>query len=116
MLDGLAHLYKSAGAPEKGNFVISLNDGFPVDPDAFSHWLTAIGRSIGVVVSPHRLRHTSATLMLNGGVSIEAVGKVLGHTDSKTTSVYARVLDETSSAALQKLAIDLDGICGDDSA
>jgi site-specific recombinase XerD len=72
-----------------------------------------VGRSIGVVVRPHRLRHTSATLMFNGGVSIEAVGKVLGHTDIKTTSVYARVLDETGSAALETLATDLDRVVRD---
>jgi site-specific recombinase XerD len=83
-------------------------EGFPVDPDAFSHWLTAIGRRAGIRVSPHRLRHTSATLMLNRGVAIEAVGKVLGHTDIKTTGVYARVLDSTGAEALQILASDLD--------
>jgi integrase len=110
VLEDLTHLYQSRVEPGDDTFVISLVDGYPVDPDAFSHWLAALGRRIGVVVSPHRLRHTSATLMLNGGVSIEAVGKVLGHTDIKTTGVYARVLDETGSAALETLANDLDRV------
>lgn len=94
--------------PIPTRFVVTLDDGLPVDPDALSHWVKSVGRRIGIVVTPHRLRHTSATLMLNRGVSMEAVGKVLGHTDIKTTGVYARVLDETGTAALETLASDLD--------
>jgi len=98
--------------PPDGDLLISLNGGRPVDPDAFSRWLTGIGRSIEVRVSPHRLRHSAATLMLNRGASIEAVAKVLGHTDVKVTSVYARVLDETSGAAIELLSGVLDGLDG----
>ena len=86
------------------DLVISRSEGPPVDPDAFTRWLTRVGRSIGVTVSPHRLRHSAATLMLNRGASIEAVAKVLGHSDVRVTSVYARVLDETSGAAVELLA------------
>jgi site-specific recombinase XerD len=50
------------------------------------------------------LRHTLATLMLNAGIPIETVGKVLDHRDLRTTSIYARVLDETSFVALDSLA------------
>ena len=86
------------------DLVISLSEGRPVDPDAFTRWLTRVGTSIGVSVSPHRLRHSAATLMLNRGASIEAVAKVLGHSDVRVTHVYARVLDETSGAAVDLLA------------
>ena len=58
--------------------------------------------------TPHRLRHTSATMMLNLGSPSEAVGKVLGHSDVRTTGVYARVLDATGGDALEALAEDLD--------
>ena len=47
-------------------------------------------------------------MMLNRGVAIEAVGKVLGHSDFRTTGVYARVLDSTGAAALEVLADHLD--------
>lgn len=36
-------------------------------------------------------RHTSATLALTKGVSIESVGKIPGHTKIKTTSIYAMI-------------------------
>ena len=98
----------SRDAWRSSDLVISLHEGRPVDPDAFTRWLTGIGRALDIRVSPHRLRHSAATLMLNRGASIEAVAKVLGHSDVRVTSVYARVLDETSGAAVELLAGVLD--------
>ena len=93
---------RDASLPDRP-LLISMRGGRPVDPDAFTRWLVRIGRSIGVDVSPHRLRHSAATLMLNRGASIEAVAKVLGHGDVRVTAVYAKVLDETSAAAVELL-------------
>jgi integrase len=86
------------------DFIISLGGGRPVDPDAMSRWLSRCGRDVGLRVSPHRLRHTAATLMLNSGTSIETVGRVLGHSEVRTTSIYARVLDSSTDDALESLA------------
>ena len=38
--------------------------------------------------SPHVLRHTFATHMLNNGASLESIKKILGHTDLAATQVY----------------------------
>ena len=108
LLDRLVSLRHSALEEDPNAFVVTLDGYTPTDPDAMSHWLKQVGRDIGVAVTPHRLRHTSATMMLNRGVAIEVVGKVLGHSDHRTTGVYARVLDSTGAAALDVLAGDLD--------
>jgi len=47
-------------------------------------------------ISSHWARHTGATLLLNMGVDMEIVAKILGHSSTKITrAVYAKLLDET---------------------
>ncbi|MDH6311160.1 site-specific recombinase XerD [Dysgonomonas sp. PFB1-18] len=45
-------------------------------------------------LTTHCGRHTYATLMLTKGVSLESVSRMLGHTDIKTTQIYAKILNE----------------------
>jgi site-specific recombinase XerD len=59
----------------------------------------ALGEAAGVAkVSPHRLRHTLATRLLNAGMEITRIQKLLGHDHINTTLIYARVLDQTVEA------------------
>jgi integrase/recombinase XerC len=44
--------------------------------------------------SPHVLRHTFATAMLNHGAGIESIKKLLGHESVKTTEIYAHTTFE----------------------
>jgi integrase len=90
------------------DYVVAQLDGSPIDPSNFTKWLAAVGKSINVHVSPHRLRHTAATLMLNQAVPLTTIGSVLGHTDARTTLIYARVTGDTRSAALSGLGQLLD--------
>jgi integrase/recombinase XerD len=53
------------------------------------------GQQAQVKVSPHRLRHTLATRLLNEGMPITSLQRLLGHEKLETTLVYARVHDET---------------------
>ena len=46
-------------------------------------------------LSPHRLRHTLATFLINQGMPIVSLQKFLGHQDINKTLIYARVYDET---------------------
>lgn len=54
-------------------------------------------RKAGIVkpVSPHTLRHSFATHLLENGVSIDAVKDLLGHKDIRTTMRYAHVAQLT---------------------
>ena len=55
----------------------------------------AIECGISKALTSHMARHTFATTVtLSNGISIETVGKMLGHRKISTTQIYAKVLDE----------------------
>lgn len=60
------------------------------------HRLRRFGSLAGIEpMTPHRLRHTLATLLINQGMPIVSLQKFLGHQDINNTLIYARVHDET---------------------
>jgi integrase len=60
--------------------------------------LHSYGRRCGVRVTPHQLRHSAATLLLNARAPILAVQAILGHKHVDTTLNYARLYDGTVAA------------------
>ena len=49
--------------------------------------------------SPHKLRHTAATLMLQNGVDVRTLQEVLGHDHLNTTQIYTHVRDDNLRVA-----------------
>lgn len=45
-------------------------------------------------MTPHRLRHTLATMLINQGMPIVSLQKFLGHQDINKTMIYARIHDQ----------------------
>lgn len=68
---------------------------------ALSRWMKASG--IDREITFHCARHTHATLLLNQGVDIYVVSKLLGHKNIKTTEIYAKVSQAKKAEAINKL-------------
>ena len=54
-------------------------------------------------LSYHDSRHTFGTLMLSAGIPIESKSKMMGHTNIRTTQIYARVTDDKISEDMDRL-------------
>lgn len=67
----------------------------PLCKDLVRDRLHAAGARAGVKVSPHRLRHTFATQLVNAGCKITTIQQLLGHQRINSTLIYARVHDRT---------------------
>ena len=72
-----------------------LDDGRPLKDHQVRYRLRCWGKLCGVSVTPHRLRHTLATRLINQGMSLESLRKLLGHKHLTTTQQYARIYDVT---------------------
>jgi len=85
----------------KDNDIIFILSGNGYTNQALASWVLAAG--IQKRVTFHVGRHTNATLLLSLGVPIETVSKLLGHSNIKTTQIYAKVIDKNKRAAVSKL-------------
>lgn len=85
---------------EKYNFRLPV-----LSNQKYNKALKIISERMGLKINltSHVGRHTFATLCLNKGIKIEAVSKMLGHTNIQTTQIYAQLLNETVEQAFIEL-------------
>jgi site-specific recombinase XerD len=93
------HLYLQCAQRQPGDFIWLQKNGQPFSTEVMRRHIARIGVTVGIEhLYPHRLRHTCATRLLNMGMDIVQIQKLLGHEDLNTTMIYARVQDATVEA------------------
>ena len=81
-----------------------------IEFDCYAKYLRETSqRVIGRRITPHTLRHTHASLLMEQGIDIDSISKRLGHNDSRITrEIYLHVtkkLEEQRNAQIKELKI-----------
>ena len=78
--------------------------GLPMRPQSVRSRLRRYADEVGIArrITPHMLRHTAATLLIETGVDIRFVQRLLGHSSIATTEIYTHVSDEALRTTLER--------------
>ena len=78
-----------------------------IKPQSFRATLRRHAQEAGLSrrITPHMLRHTAATLLIETGVDIRFVQRLLGHSSIATTEIYTHVSDEALRITLERAGV-----------
>ena len=86
------------------NFLFLNSRGSRLTEPAFRKRLRTVSNSLMIApyLTPHQFRHSAATLLIEEGVDIRIVQRLLGHASISTTEIYTKVSDNSLVAAIER--------------
>jgi len=91
--DGRPQLLSGANCPQV--FVTNRKTGLTRQAFWYAIRRHAVQAGISIAISPHMLRHSFATHLLNHGADLRVVQLLLGHSDLSTTQIYTHIARES---------------------
>jgi site-specific recombinase XerD len=84
--------------------LLSNQRGQPLSTAALRSRLSKASAQAGIKrrITPHMLRHTAATQLVESGVDIRFVQRLLGHASIATTEIYTHVSDQSVHRAIKR--------------
>ncbi len=80
--------YLSKNAPVKFLFE---KDGEKLSENSLRYIVTKVFKRVAIKATPHQLRHSYATALLNNSARISDVSELLGHSSMATTQIYTKL-------------------------
>jgi len=101
---------QTAAAPYVFPSRMTRKGGLPLTARQIQHRMTHYLRLAGIAkaYSPHSLRHTFATQLLNAGASLEVVKELMGHRSLDITLRYTQLYDRTKRAQYDQAMVQVE--------
>lgn len=89
---------------DPATFLFLNSRGNRLSEPAFRKRLRTVSNSLLIApyLTPHQFRHSAATLLIEEGVDIRIVQRLLGHASISTTEIYTKVSDNSLVAAIER--------------
>jgi len=92
-------LFKYKNQSQK--YLFTNKSGKPLTRQWISKVFKKVSKKVGIKITPHCLRHTFASYLINNGMDIYHLAKLLGHSSVSTTQIYAQLKMENLKEKIQ---------------
>ena len=94
--------WQASQTPHEGDYLLLNSHCRRLTEQALRRRLRHLGKAcnLDTHVTPHRFRHSAATFLIEEGVDIRFVQRLLGHSSIATTEIYTRVSDTALMRAI----------------